>query len=87
MQLRAITGYAFEREVRGREGFERYIKAPRIRWSGVGRNNVERLVSLGKNPELFKPIIEESRFIRLFMILIKIKLVLYHTILQHLVVY
>ena len=64
MQSRAITGYAFEREVRGREGFERYIKAPRIRWSGVGRNNVERLVSLGKNPELFKPIIEESRFIK-----------------------
>jgi hypothetical protein len=62
MQLRAVTGYSFEREVRGREGFKRYIKAPRIKWSGDGRNNVERLVSLGKNPELFKPIIDESKF-------------------------
>ena len=64
MQIRAITGYAFEREVRGREGFERYIKAPRIKWSGVGRNNVERLMSLNKDPELFKPIIEESKFVK-----------------------
>jgi len=64
MQLRAVTGYSFEREVRSKENFERYIKAPRIKWSGVGRNNVERLVSLGKNPELFKPIIEESKFVK-----------------------
>lgn len=64
MQLRAKTGYSFERKVRREEGFERYIKAPRIKWSGVGRNNVQKLLSLNKNPELFKPIFEESRFIK-----------------------
>lgn len=64
MQIRAISGYSFEREVRGGENFERYIRAPRIKWSGVGRNNVERLVSLNKDPELFKPIIKESKFVK-----------------------
>jgi hypothetical protein len=64
MQIRAISGYSFEREVREKENFERYIKAPRIKWSGVGRNNVERLMSLNKDPELFKPIIEESKFVK-----------------------
>jgi len=64
MQIRAISGYSFEREVREKENFERYIKAPRIKWSGVGRNNVERLISLNKDPELFKPIIEESKFVK-----------------------
>jgi hypothetical protein len=64
MQIRAISGYSFEREVREEENFERYIKAPRIKWSGVGKNNVERLVSLNKDPELFKPIIEESKFVK-----------------------
>lgn len=64
MQIRAISGYSFEREVREKENFERYIKSPRIKWSGVGRNNVERLMSLNKDPELFKPIIEESKFVK-----------------------
>jgi hypothetical protein len=64
MQIRAISGYSFEREVREGENFERYIRAPRIKWSGVGRNNVERLVSLNKDPELFKPIIKESKFVK-----------------------
>jgi len=62
MQLRAKTGYSFERKVRREEGFERYIKAPRIKWTGEGKNNVQKLLSLNKNPRLFKPIIEESKF-------------------------
>jgi len=62
MQARAKTGYDFERMVRKKEGFERYIKAPRIKWTGVGKNNVQKLLSLNKNPRLFRPIIEESRF-------------------------
>ncbi len=62
MQRRAITGYSFEREVRKREGFERHINAPKIKWSGSGRNNVEKLLSLDKDPERFKPIMEESKF-------------------------
>ena len=62
MQRRAITGYKFEREVRSREGFGKHINAPRIKWSGVGKNNVEKLLSLNKDPERFKPIMEESKF-------------------------
>ena len=64
MQARAKTGYSFERKVRREEGFERYIRAPRIKWTGEGKNNVQKILSLNKNPRLFKPIIEESKFIK-----------------------
>ena len=62
MQHRAITGLSFEVQVRKKEGFERYIKAPRIKWSGTGKNNMEKILSLKKNPKLFKPILSESKF-------------------------
>ena len=75
MQVRAKTGYSFERKVRKREGFERYIKAPRIKWTGVGRNNVQKLLSLNKNPRLFKPIMEESKFTKSRTL--EVKMVLY----------
>ena len=39
---------------RGREGFKRHIKAPRIKWTGEGRNNAQKILSLNKNPKLFK---------------------------------
>tara|TARA_R110000824_G_scaffold303769_4_gene491618 strand:+ start:481 stop:1122 length:642 start_codon:yes stop_codon:yes gene_type:complete len=63
-QVRAKTGLEFEVLVRSREGFERYIKAPRIKWSGTGKNNMERLLSVNKNPNKFKPIMSESKFIK-----------------------
>ena len=63
-QVRAKTGLEFEVIVRDREGFERYIKAPRIKWSGTGKNNMERLLSVNKNPNKFKPIMSESKFIK-----------------------
>lgn len=62
MQHRARTGLSFEVQVRKKEGFERYIKAPRIKWSGTGKNNMEKILSLKKNPKLFKPILSESKF-------------------------
>ena len=62
MQHRAITGLSFEVQVRKKEGFERYIKAPRIKWSGTVKNNMEKILSLKKNPKLFKPILSESKF-------------------------
>lgn len=62
MRRRAKSGYSFEHKVRKSQGFERYIKAPRIKWNGTGRNNAEKISSLKKNPELFFPIIEESKF-------------------------
>ena len=63
-QVRAKTGLEFEVLVRSREGFERYIKAPRIKWTGTGKNNMERLLSVNKNPNKFKPIMSESKFIK-----------------------
>ena len=62
MQVRAKSGYSFERKVRREEGFERYIKAPRIKWTGEGKNNVQKILRFHQPPRLFKPIIEESRF-------------------------
>lgn len=62
MQHRARTGLSFEVQIRKKEGFERYIKAPRIKWSGTGKNNMEKILSLKKNPKLFKPILSESKF-------------------------
>lgn len=62
MQQRARTGLSFEVKVRKEEGFERYIKAPRIKWTGKGKNNMEKILSLKKNPKLFKPILSESKF-------------------------
>lgn len=63
-RIRVNAGYSFEREVRIKHNFDRYIKSPRIKWSGVGKNNVSKIISLGKDPELFKPIMEESKFIK-----------------------
>lgn len=63
-QVRAKTGLEFEVIVRDREGFERYIKAPRIKWSGTGKNNMERLLSVNKDPKKFKPIMSKSKFVK-----------------------
>ena len=63
-RIRVNAGYSFERDVRKKYNFERYIKSPRIKWAGNGRNNVDKIMSLSKDPELFKPIMEESRFIK-----------------------
>lgn len=63
-QVRAKTGLEFEVIVRAREGFERYIKAPRIKWSGTGKNNMERLLSVNKDPKKFKPIMSKSKFVK-----------------------
>lgn len=61
-RIRVNAGYSFERFIRQKHEFERYIKSPRIKWAGIGKNNATKIVSLGKDPELFKPIIEESKF-------------------------
>jgi hypothetical protein len=63
-RIRVNAGYSFEKEVRNKYNFDRYIKSPRIRWTGSGRNNVDKIISLGKDPELFKPIMGESKFIK-----------------------
>jgi hypothetical protein len=63
-RIRVNAGYGFEKDIRLKNNFERYIKSPRIKWSGIGRNNVNKIISLGKNPELFMPIMEESKFVK-----------------------
>ena len=40
------------------------MKRPRLHWSGEGKNNINKLVSVDKNPEKFKPILSESKFIK-----------------------
>jgi len=63
-RIRVNAGYSFEKDVRKKYNFDRYIKSPRIKWTGNGRNNVDKIISLSKDPELFKPIMEESKFIK-----------------------
>jgi hypothetical protein len=63
-RIRVNAGYGFEKDIRLKNNFERYIKSPRIKWTGIGRNNVNKIISLGKNPELFMPIMEESKFVK-----------------------
>jgi hypothetical protein len=63
-RIRVNAGYGFEKDIRLKHNFERHIKSPRIKWSGSGRNNVNKIISLGKDPELFIPIMEESKFVK-----------------------
>lgn len=63
-RIRVNAGYDFEKDIRKKHNFDRYIKSPRIKWTGLGRNNADKILSLGKDPELFKPIMEESKFIK-----------------------
>lgn len=62
IQPRVRTGKEFEEYICRVYGLSRHMKRPRLHWTGEGRNNVNKLVSLDKNPEKFKPILSESRF-------------------------
>ena len=64
VQKRVKTGREFEEYICKLYGFSRHIKNPRLKWSGAGRSNIKKLISLDKDPEKFKPILSESRFIK-----------------------
>ena len=58
------TGKEFEEYIFRSYGLSRHMKRPRIVWAGEGKNNIIKLISLDKNPEKFKPILSESKFIK-----------------------
>lgn len=62
VQHRVKTGKEFEEYICRVYGLSRHMKRPRLHWTGEGRNNVNKIVSLDKNPEKFKPILSESKF-------------------------
>ena len=64
VQRRVKTGKEFEEYICNLYGFSRHIKNPRLKWSGSGRSNIKKLISLDKDPEKFKVILSESRFIK-----------------------
>lgn len=61
-QHRVKKGKEFEEYICRVYGLSRHMKRPRLHWTGEGRNNVNKIVSLNKNPEKFKPILSESKF-------------------------
>ncbi len=58
------TRKEFEEYIFRAYGLSRHMKRPRLCWAGEGKNNVIKLVSLNKNPERFKPILSECKFIK-----------------------
>lgn len=63
-QKRVKTGKEFEEYICRLYGLSRHMKRPRLHWSGEGKNNINKLLSVDKNPEKFKPILSESKFIK-----------------------
>lgn len=52
MQKRAKTGTEFERGL-SLSGWCRKSMSPRLKWSGVGRNNFKKIIECNYNPEEF----------------------------------
>ena len=64
IQKRVKAGKDFEDYICNLYGFSRHMKRPRLNWSGAGRSNIKKLISVDKNPEEFKPILSKSKFIK-----------------------
>jgi len=64
VQKRVKAGKEFEEYIYRVHGLSRHMKRPRLCWSGEGRNNMDKLSSLDKNVNKFKPILSESKFIK-----------------------
>ena len=54
-QARNKSGVVFENTMCQSKGWVRVSKSPKISWSGVGRTNFEKIVSVGFNPDKFVP--------------------------------
>lgn len=61
---RAKDGYSFEEKVCLEHGWVRKEAKPKCKWTGKGRNKFHKIGSLNKDPTLFKPILEESTFLK-----------------------
>ena len=55
---------SFEDYICDIHNLDRYMKRPRICWSGKGKSNIDKLCSLNKCPKKFKPILSESKFVK-----------------------
>lgn len=54
----------FEDYVCNLHGLSRHMKRPRLYWTGEGKSNIDKLCSLNKCPNKFKPILSESKFVK-----------------------
>jgi len=61
---RAKRGYTFEEKVCNEFGWIRKESKPKCKWTGKGRNKFDKIGSQNKDPTLFKPILEESTFLK-----------------------
>jgi hypothetical protein len=61
-QSRNKTGIEFEKLVCETYGWKHASANPRIRWSGQGRSNWDKIKSVNFDPSLFKPDMDKSRF-------------------------
>jgi len=62
MQKRAISGKVFEEEIAKKYG-KRVSKSPKISWNGIGRTNLDKIVNLNFDENLFYPT-ENSKFFK-----------------------
>ena len=61
-QSRSKTGKIFEKSVCENKGWTSVDVKPRLFWSGNGRTNWDKIESINKDPSLFVPNLEKSRF-------------------------
>jgi hypothetical protein len=64
VQSRVKGGKDFERHICKINGYRKHSKTPRLKWAGEGNNNIERILSLNKDPRKFRPILSDSKFVK-----------------------
>jgi hypothetical protein len=52
MQTRAYTGAEFEKTM-AKQGWRLVTVSPKLQWKGVGRNNIQKIKSVGYDPKNF----------------------------------
>lgn len=62
-QIRSKTGSDFEKKICEQKGWVRKPKSPRIVWNGIGKNNLEKIISINFDPNEFYPL-SKSDFIK-----------------------
>lgn len=55
-QIRNKTGTEFEKKICENQGWIRKPKSPKIIWSGKGKTNLEKILSINFNPDKFYPL-------------------------------
>lgn len=55
-QSRNKTGVEFENSICESKGWQRVSKSPKIKWTGKGRSNFEKIASVNFNPDNFLPL-------------------------------